>query len=236
MNFSTRGVDTTEKSGSKYLAYGINKAKIVGIEVQKSQKSESVKIEISLEGEPIKDAKFEGVNGGRGKVGKMYTFWLTKDKDYQSFLRQIGIIADKLGVRSQVDEISVDGIGDFEPFMKQVTPLLTGKFLWWNIGAEYWDEHKYRLQMLKYAFVKAPSEVDESTIVRDKGIVTSISLTSGEPGLIFDVKNKYHLKTFEKPSTDGVAGSASSFAATGSGNAINTLFDIPKEPVNDLPF
>ena len=102
MGFGTKGIDTAERSGvSKYLHHGIVVAKINSIVVEKARSTESRRIVFNLEGKPIEDKSFEGVDGAKGQIGKMSTNYMNSDKSYQDFIRQIGVIADKLGVRAQ---------------------------------------------------------------------------------------------------------------------------------------
>jgi hypothetical protein len=237
--FGTKGVETVEGSStSKYFSYGVNKAKIVDLKLVKSPSSPNQKLEVWLEGEPVTEKGFVGVDGARGKVGKLVTYWLREDKHYQDLLRQIGIIADKLGVRKEIDEISVNSVSEFGQYLQNIKPYLCGKYLWWVIGADYYSETRYKLLLVKFNFVKSPSEVDESSLVVERGIPVQINLTSGGPALFFNKDNRYHFRPFEKADAEESAPSASSFKASGpTENLFKEIADSNIEKKEDnLPF
>lgn len=213
MSFGTKNVDTTERSGvSKYLHYGIVMAKITGITVEKAKSTESKRIVFHMEGAPIMDKSFEGIDGAKGAVCKMATSYMNADKSYQDFMRQIGVIADKLGVRPQVDAITASTI---EQYIAQVAPYFTGLFAWWCIGAEEYNEGKFSLKLLKFAFIKSLSEIDPSTLVYDGNIAIEAKNNAGVEMLKFDKTNKYQYTAFVKPDSGfqlpGAAAQAQTF-------------------------
>jgi hypothetical protein len=231
--FNTNGVDTTERvGGSKYLNHAINKAKINSIVVEKAKQTESRRVVFYLEGDAIADKSFEGIDGAKGRVGKMATSYMKEDKSYKDFMRQIGVIADKLGVRPSVDAISASSI---EEYIAKVSPFLTGKFLWWNIAAEEWDDKKFALKLLKYDFVKALSEIDETTLVHDAYLVVEARNAAGMIVLRFNKDDKYQFTPYVKPSSNfdlpGANATAQSF--------VPPTFSNPEPKslgVDDLPF
>ena len=230
MSFGTKNLDTTERvSISKYLNHGINKAKINNILVEKAKNTESKRIVIFLEGEAVSDKGFEGIDGAKGRVGKMTTSYMKTDAQYQDFMRQIGVISDKLGVRAEVDAITATTI---EEYIAKVLPHLTGKLLWWNIGGEEWDEKKFSLKILRYDFVKSLSEIDDTTLVHEGYINTEARNSAGVLVLRFDKTNKYHFTPYVKADNGfnlpGAQQSASAFVAP----TVNTA---PSGPPNFIP-
>jgi hypothetical protein len=230
--FGTAGVDTAERSGtSKYLNHGINKAKINALVVEKAKNTESRRIVFFLEGEPIADKSFEGIDGAKGRVGKMATSYMKEDKSYKDFMRQIGVIADKLGVRPSVDAITANSI---EEYVAKVSTFLTNKFLWWNIGAEEWDAGKFALKLLKYNFVKSLSEIDENSLTHDGYIITDARNITGASVLSFNKDNKYQFQAYVKPDAGfempGAAASSQAFTLP------NFEAERTEYGVKDLPF
>lgn len=194
--FSTKGVDTTERSPvSKYLNYGINLAKINSMVVEKASSTDSKKVIFFLEGMPVNDPTFQGVDGAKGCVGKMRSNYMNSDKAYQDFLRQIGIIADKAGVRPQIDAITDSTI---EGYISQASKFICGKYLWWNIGAEEWAEGKTVLHLNKFEFVKALSEVNPDALKYEGYICTEARNPAGMIVMRFDVKNKFQFTPYVK--------------------------------------
>lgn len=199
--FNTKGVRNPESGSVRpYLSYGINHAKINKIEVQKAARSESRRVVFYLEGDPVSDETFVGVEGAKGPVGRMSSNYMSTDKHYKDFLSQISVIADKMGVRAVVDAIEDSTI---EGYLAKVSPFICGKFVWWNIGAEEYQKGKFNLRLLKYGFVKSDAEVDVDTLVKDRWINTDLSNKAGVVVLKFDPTNRFHLSKFVEASRDG---------------------------------
>ena len=223
--FGTKGVDTAEKSGvSKYLNYGIVIAKINGIAVEKARSTDSKRIVFSLEGAPVDDKSFVGVDGAKGPVGKMSTNYMNSDKSYQDFMRQIGVIADKLGLRPQIDSISGSTI---EEYIGKVAQLFVGKPLCWNIGGEEYTEGKFALKLQRYSFVKSLTEVDLSSLTYDGYVVVDIKDHAGASAMHFDKANKYHFTPYVQPDAGFELPGATSFSSQPSSPNITSIATIP---------
>lgn len=244
--FGTKGVNTEERKGgnSPYLPYGIVKAKINSMVVQKARNTESRRVMFNLEGMPVLDPNFKGLDGARGKSGRVYTGYMASSKAYDDFIRQIGVIADKLGVRAAVNEIQSDS---FEDYVARVAPFLSNQFLWWNIAAEAWDEKKYNLKLIRYDFVKSLAEVDESSLKFDGAIAVEAKNLAGTVVLTFDKTNKYHFTPYEKPDESYSLPGAASFPSPagvmpGAGGVLMPNLVAAGDPVSkpfsvdDLPF
>jgi hypothetical protein len=244
-NFGTTGIDTAEKT-SRFLTYGINHCKIVGMSVIKAATTESKKVRFQMEGAP-EGGSFEGVDGAKGKVGRVDTSYMSTDKAYKDFMYQIGVMADKLGVRKAVDETEAPTI---EAYVAAIEPLLKGKFAWWLFGGEEYDAGKWKLSLPKYAFIKAEGEVNADTAKMEKYNIVEISNSAEKVMLKFDRTSRFHYLPLTK-SEDGKAPSASvsqfglKLLNTGTANIDNIPFgDVSNTPsklpfddeVNDLPF
>lgn len=238
MSFSTVNVDTKDVVNvSKYLSYGINYCKIVSMSVIKARSTESRKVQFQMEGAP-EGKDFQGVDGAKGKVGRVETSYMSSDKAYKDFMRQIGVIADKLDVRAAVDGVSASTI---EEYVDQVSKILKGRFAWWMFGAEEYDPRKFKMTLLKYAFIKADNEVDPESLKVEGYIATEIKNKEGAIAMKFDKTNRFHFSAFVAPNSDNSIPSAQAamkdlpFALPASGNF--NVDDIPfGNEVNDLPF
>jgi len=240
--FGTKGVDTAEKSGvSKYLNYGIVIAKINGIAVEKARSTDSKRIVFSLEGKPVDDGSFIGVDGAKGPIGKMSTNYMNSDKSYQDFMRQIGVIADKLGLRAQIDTVSGSTI---EEYIAKVSQLFVGKPLCWNIGGEEYTEGKFALKLQRYSFVKSLSEVDATSLTYDGYIGVDIKDYNGMSTMNFDKTNKYHFTPYVQPDAGfELPGATSFFTDVSNVASIDSSFTTTSSPdissglkMGDLPF
>lgn len=238
--FGTKGIVVNErvKTVRPYLLHGINYAKINKLEVQKASSTDSRKVIFHLEGPPVNDPQFQGVDKAKGQVGRMQTGFLKQSKAYEEFQEQLCIIAGKLGVRKEIDEITSDS---FEEYIAKISTLLVGRYLWWVIAAEEYAKGKTTLKLPKYGFVKAEGEVDPTTLVLTNGIGTEIRNSAGVVQLIFDPSKAYHFRAFVEPDNSFDLPGAVSVASAGSTSYLpgddidNTPFDKPLG-VSDLPF
>lgn len=238
--FGTKGIETTEKTSvSRYLNYGINKAKINTIDVEKSNSSDARRITFHLEGEPVTESGFTPAEGAKGRVCKMKTIYLKSDEAYKDFMRQIGVIADKLGVRSGVDSVTSSTIEDY---IAQVSNYITGKYLWWNIGAIEYDDKKHSYKLIKYGFVKSLAEVDEKSLKYDNGIAVEARNSAGTVVLNFNKNSKFHYEPFVKPDAGFALPGASvtvENAALSTTPTLPTPDELPfgkPNDIDDLPF
>lgn len=157
--FTTQGIDTDKKSkASKYLEFGgPQNLKINEITIE-TAKTGSKRAVFHMEGRPMNTPDWEGENGAAGRVGRVRTRYMKSD-GYQDFLIDIGIIADKLGIRSKIDAIKAD---NFEDFISQLNQNITGKFLWFVLACEEYPKQNgtigYALKFRKFGFVASEAE------------------------------------------------------------------------------
>lgn len=189
MSFSTKGVNTEEKRGiSQFLTYGVQMAMITGLDVKTAQSGRKM-FSLHMESPKVTDQGFEPHADAKqgGKIGKVQFTIYMDDKDAASaeeLIKNIGIIADKLGVREKVDAIEAN---DAENYLKAVLPILRGKFAWWAITAEEYfnkeDKVRYNLGLRRFGFIA--------------------SMEEGEGHLKpFDKNDKYDYKPVAVPSID----------------------------------
>lgn len=189
MSFSTKGVSTEEKRvSSPFINYGVQMLMLTGLEVKTAQTGRKMFV-FNVESPTINEEGFTpNVDAKKGgKVGKLpFTIYIddTDEKAASELIRNIGIIADKLGVREKVDAIEAN---DAENYLKAVLPILRGKFAWWVVTAEEYlngeGKVKYTLGLRRYGFIA--------------------SMEEGESHLKpFDKSNPYDYKPIATPSKD----------------------------------
>ena len=188
--FDSSVVNTEEKKFgvSKYITYGIQDLKINKMEI-KVAGTGSKQVVFSVEGSPVKEAGFEGVDGANGPVGRITTIYM-KPESEKDLVMIFGKIADAMGVREKLDAVKSDSL---EAYVAGVEKVLTGKFASFVVASEqYWDvkagKAKNSFRFPKYDFVEKQGTVESK--------------------LKFDIKNTYHFKAATVPSDIGTETSA----------------------------
>jgi len=197
---TTKNVDTTEKAFiSSFVSFGINKLKITGINVVKNGDGK-YKVTFRVETPPITVDGFKSVDNALGQVGNVGLFLDVNDeKSITSIGVIVGTIADKLGVRDQVNSIASP---DPEDYFKALAAIIcNGTYLWYVLGAKEYSPGKFGLKFVKFNWCKAEKEVDESSLVTKGNTNVSVNLV-GQGALFFDENNEYHLKRFVEPVAD----------------------------------
>ena len=188
--FSTKGVNTQEsKKLGKYFSYGIHQLFIYGIEI-KTASTGSKQLTLLMETAPVHTEGFEPEAGHKGQVGRVAfpgSFLKLEDsKAVEEFNKNIGLVADKLGVRKQLDEINAS---DFDSYIEAIKPLFTGKSAWWAIAGE--------------EYVKADGKTGVRLKTRRYSFVASLS--EGQNHLEkFDPSKAYNFKPVAKPDADSI--------------------------------
>lgn len=187
--FSTKGVNTQDsKKVSKYLTYGIQQLFIYDIDI-KTASTGSKQLTFHMESEPVEGLDAEP--GHKGQVGRVAFpgSYLKMDnvEAVKEFNTSIGIIADKLGVRAELDEITAP---DFDSYINAVKPLFLNKSAWWTIAGEEYAKQDgktgMRLKTRRYSFVASLAEGKDHL---DK----------------FDISKSYNVKLMPKPDADSVS-------------------------------
>jgi len=192
MSFTTAGHTVEEKSMvSNYLSPGIHEAKIQKIEYFEAA-SGTPGMKITHEGRPSEDL------GGVGQIAE--TTWWLSDKAWTFTKDRLVIMADKLGVRDGLDNITAKNA---EEYIKTLAPIFSGKVARWKFAGEEIlgkndDEGNKKPNWTKaglagYGFVEA--------------------LDTNPSKLKFDPTNKYDMKKLpvadsEVPSSNGTATAA----------------------------
>lgn len=188
--FSTKGVNTQDsKKAGKYFSYGIHQLFINDIEI-KTASTGSKQLTLMMETPPVTAEGFEPEAGHKGQVGRVAfpgTFLKLEDsKAVEEFNKSVGIIADKLGVRKQLDEINA---ADFDSYIHAIKPLFVGKYAWWAIAGEEYikadGKTGVRLKTRRYSFI---ANLEEGQNKLEK----------------FDPSKAYNFKPAVRPDADSV--------------------------------
>ena len=187
--FSTKGVDTTERSGvSQFLTYGVQMAALTGFELREAKTGKQMVI-LNLESPKVTDTGFEAHQDAKlgGKVGRVQaTIYIdeTNTESVNEIITNIGIIADKLRLRERIDAVEADTL---ESYLNKVMPILHGNYAWWAVTGEEYEKTDGKvgiiLKLRRYGFVASMNEGEEHI----------------KP---FDKTNIYDYKTIASPSKD----------------------------------
>jgi len=183
--FGTKGINTQqERRVSKYISYGNNYLRINDITVKTAQ-SGSKQLIFSMETPKVENPAFEPELGFEGQVGKVAYpgsyVKLDNEKAVEEFNKGLAIIADKLGVRSQFDEINAES---FDEYVEKVKNLLINKYAHWAISGE--------------EYIKADGRVGTKLKTRRYKFIASQEEGSEALG-VFDPKQHYNVKRVDVP-------------------------------------
>ena len=189
--FSTQGQEVKAGGVQKSLQPGVVKAHIVSGTVRTSSKGDKKVLELVLEGPAIPD--FEGwaidkanpegpkFKGQSSKVTA--TSWTdqfnAQELNKNEILSKIVVIANELGLRKEIDNISNQEITSIEQWVGLAVDVLKGQDTNWFLKGteeEYNGKTIVKLSLPKYKFVS----VDSSKLD------------------VFDKTNKYHYKALEQ--------------------------------------
>lgn len=191
--FNTQGTNTQEGGISKFIKPGIQVAKIKDFKFVES-KNQTPGLEITFETKPV-----DGLTDDAGnKIGQtaVETMWLS-DKAWSYTMSngreagtkvRLAIIADKLGVREQLDAIKA---GTPKEFVEAATPLFKGKIARWAFGGEEIaassaDKSNWvKSFLLPFRFVESIEEVPNDTDTK----------------LVYDETNVYHFRKLNNTTT-----------------------------------
>ena len=172
--FSTKGVDTTERRGSsQFISPGVQMLAITGLEVRDS-KSDRKQYVFKLESPKVVEEGFEAHEDAKqgGKIGKVPFGIFMNDSDtsqVDELIKNVGIIADKLGVRDAVDAIEATTARNY---LEAVVPIFRGKFAWWAINGEQYlnqeDKVRTRIGLRRFGFIAAMDEGEDHLKPYDK--------------------------------------------------------------------
>ena len=175
MDFNTKGHEVEEKEFvSQYLNPGIHTAKIQKIEFTESNGGTEGLI-ITLEGKP--DAALEN----KGKTAD--TKWWMSPNAWPYTKDRLVIMADKLGVRDGLDDISTNSSAEYA---EALNAIFAGKVARWKLAGEEIEGKEGKNNWFKagiagYGFIEPTTISDEASKLK------------------FDEGNKYDMKRL-KPS------------------------------------
>lgn len=190
--FGTKGVTAQEpRKESKYFTYGNQELFIYDIEV-KTASTGSKQLTFHMETPPVEGLEPE--EGHKGKVGRVaFPGAFIKMDDTQAverFNKDIALIADKLGVRAELDNVTAS---DFDSYINAIKPLFVNKPAFWCIAAEEYNKADgkvgVRLKTRRYSFI---ASIQEGIDHLEK----------------FDKSKAYNFKPVPKPDADSQVTSA----------------------------
>ncbi len=137
MNFNFK--DVSEQRGvSQFISPGVQVLKINNIVLERSRNTGSIKPVFFMESEPITDPNFKGVDGAKGRVGKVSGnggYYLKDDNQQLEFISFLKTIAKFLG---KTEEIEALPPSSFEDSVEGAKNVIAGQYARWFVaGQEY---------------------------------------------------------------------------------------------------
>ena len=134
--FNTKEVKTTTKNYiSKYLNPGQYLVKINKI-TPKTASTGTSQLQFEVETEPVTTEGFVPAEGYKGQVGTVKTVYISNQEQEQQISTLISSLADELGVREAVDNISADTISEYAEKLSKI--VCNGEYVNMTInGREY---------------------------------------------------------------------------------------------------
>ena len=186
MSFNTKGHNVEETSFvSTYLSPGVHEAKVQKIEYFEAA-SGTPGMKITHEGRPMEDL------GGAGQVAE--TTWWLSDNAWKFTRDRLVIMADKLGVRSELDSIDVENA---EEYARALDTIFKNKVGRWKFAGEEILGKEGKQNWFKAGLAAF-------------GFVESVDTTPSK--LKFDETNKYDMKKL--PVADSETASSNGTTAT----------------------
>lgn len=124
---------TTKKAIGKWLTIGNYELNIKAIESKLSANEQSTQVIFRVETPKVEEEGFVPVEGATGIVGTIRTIYLKHDAQVKEFVDNMALLADKLGVRAEVDAISADTITEY---VKALEPIVKDKFFFGRVTGE----------------------------------------------------------------------------------------------------
>jgi hypothetical protein len=193
MSFKTKG-HTVEETNfvSNYLSSGIHEAKIQKIEFFEAS-SGTPGMKITHEGRPMEDL------GGAGQVAE--TTWWLSDNAWTYTKDRLVIMADKLGVRTELDAIEGE---EAAAYCSALDGIFKGKVARWKFAGEEiagkeGKQNWFKAGLSGYGFVE--------------------SLDTSPSKLKFDETNKYDMKRLPVADSETVSSNGTTATAAVSSNS-----------------
>lgn len=192
MDFNTKGHEIEESTYvSKYIKPGIHTAKISGITFYESAGGTPA-LEITHETKPV-----EGLDGA-GQIA--VTRWWISESAWPYTKDRLVIMADKLGVREALDNISSE---DANQYAEALNGVFAGKAARWKFAGEEIKGGEAEDGTAKSNWWKAQ--------LAGYGFVEPLSVSEEESKLTFNENDKYdmkHLPLTDAPATVSNGGSS----------------------------
>lgn len=163
--FGNEKIDTPEFSGGKYLTFGNQVACITGFTVKASKANDAWQVILHIEGPTEADPNFKAddkaIRGGLvGNVKLENTYYKTSDQ-LKNFDARMQLIGKKAGVEDALVNAKA-GATSVEDYMNRVLPLLKGKDICLQVGAEEYAKQDGKVGkayfLPRYGFVASMAE------------------------------------------------------------------------------
>lgn len=162
---NTTNIDTTKKDypTSKYLNTGHSEVRVNNI-IPYQANSGSFQLRFELETHPVLTEGFVPAEGHTGQVGTLRTVYMSNPDMEAQVGTLIASLADTLGVREQVNNLSSDLT--YEQYCQQLTEIVKDKYFWVSIsGKKYVNQNNGKvgteLQFSRFKTFASLQDVEE---------------------------------------------------------------------------
>jgi len=163
---STQGIQSTTPSGNNftpsYINIGVQYLKINSIEAEVASTG-STRMVFNVETEPVADENFKHFDGNAGQTGKISTFYLKTESQQREFFANLLLIADKLGVKAEIEAVNEKNLGSFESYAAAITPIFNkAGYAWFRIAGDEYEKNNGKigvsLRFSRFGFVASTAE------------------------------------------------------------------------------
>jgi hypothetical protein len=180
--FNSSEVQNEKQFVGKYITCGVQELRINKIEI-KVAATGTKQLVFNTEGKECTQLGFEGVDGAKGPIGKISTFYMKPEQE-QEVTTIFARIADAVGTREQLNAVKA---ATLEEYVEAANKILTNKFANFAVGGEEYSKDGGRVGV-KLSFPKF-------------NFVEKIGTT---PSTVkYDPTNKFHYKKLVQPDNVG---------------------------------
>lgn len=201
----TKNVKTNSGTGvSQYIGPGNHELMFTGFEIKESSNSGRGLLKMHVETRPVTEDGFTPSENSKngGKVGYVDLGIYAKEGDsaFDERISNLALIAEKLGVRDQVDNISANNMTEF---MNSYMNIVRGRFANYLVGGT------------EYSRTDSEGNNTVGIALRFPRFGFVASLDEGMSKIAtYDADNKYHLQKIEESKSSDTSGTEYSTSAS----------------------
>jgi len=228
-----------------WLGYGIHKAAITGFEIKIAQTG-TEQVCLNFETPKIEKEGFKAdqkaVRGGKTAFKMAFGPYQKTEEQEAEFLNKIDLVAQKLGLKKEVDAISADSLVEY---MTEFVAVVKMQDAYWKfIGKEYQNskgEIKVFSEVARFGFIKSIDEIKE-IILDEHGEIKELRPVDKSATIMkFDINYKHDFVKLivsqdAASNMSNVANNSGSGDPLWGGGVVDTTDEEGEGGNDDLPF